>query len=154
MYWIHLSPVFPLVSWPSLQRTVARKQAHNLMYAKGRMWSYQRNGIYTCGLPSLGQALCVHGTIIKNIPAVWWGEFSFTYPLFKTNFIFIYGCAGSSLLLGLFSSWGEWELLPGCGARASHCCGFSCGAQALGSLGFSSCSSQALEHRLSSCAQV
>ena len=26
-------------------------------------------------------------------------------------YLFIYGCAGSSLLLGLFSSFGEWELL-------------------------------------------
>ena len=34
---------------------------------------------------------------------------------------------------GLFSSCGEWELLC-CGARASHCGGFSCcGARALGS---------------------
>ena len=36
---------------------------------------------------------------------------------------FPFGCAGSSLLLGLFSS---------CGAQASHCGGFSCRAQALG----------------------
>ena len=50
-----------------------------------------------------------------------------------------------------------------CGARASHCSGFSCcGARALGSRasvivtgGLSSCGSQAVEHRLSSCgAQV
>ena len=46
-----------------------------------------------------------------------------------------------------------------CGARASHCGGFSCcGAQALGTWasvvearGLSSCGSQALERRLSSC---
>ena len=46
-----------------------------------------------------------------------------------------------------------------CGARASHCGGFSCyGAQALGAWasvvaarGLSSCGTQALEHRLSSC---
>ena len=46
-----------------------------------------------------------------------------------------------------------------CGARASHCGGFSCcGAQALGTQAsvvvahrLSSCGSQALEHRLSSC---
>ena len=45
------------------------------------------------------------------------------------------------LLLRLFSS---------CGAQASHCSGFSCGAWALGCSGFTSCSSQALEHRLNS----
>ena len=46
-----------------------------------------------------------------------------------------------------------------CGARASHCGGFSCcGAWALGmwasgvvALGLSSCGSWALEHRLGSC---
>ena len=46
-----------------------------------------------------------------------------------------------------------------CGARASHCGGFSCcGAGALGvrasvvvARGLSSCGSRALEHRLSSC---
>ena len=46
-----------------------------------------------------------------------------------------------------------------CGARASHCGGFSCyGARALGARasvvvvhGLSSCGSQALEGRLSSC---
>ena len=38
-----------------------------------------------------------------------------------------------------------------CGARASHCRGFSrCRAQALGLSGFSSCDSRAVEHRLNS----
>ena len=33
---------------------------------------------------------------------------------FKTNFyLFIFGCAGSSLLCWLFSSCSEWGLLPG-----------------------------------------
>ena len=53
-----------------------------------------------------------------------------------------------------FSSCGEH-----CGARASHCGGFSCcGARALGArasvvvaVGLSSCGSRALECRLSSC---
>ena len=58
-----------------------------------------------------------------------------------------------------FSSCGELGLLFRCGARASHCGGFSCcGAQALGAWasvvvahGLSSCGSRALECRLSSC---
>ena len=58
-----------------------------------------------------------------------------------------------------FSSCGEQGATPRCGARASHCGGFSyCGAWALGTwvpvamaLGLSSCGSRALEHRLSSC---
>ena len=56
-------------------------------------------------------------------------------------YLFVFGCAGSSLLHRLFSSCGEPGLLPSCGARASHCGGFSCcRAQALGTVGFSSCS--------------
>ena len=46
----------------------------------------------------------------------------------------------------------EWGPLSGRSAWASHCDGFSCcRALALGSLGFSSCGSQVLEHGLSSC---
>ena len=40
--------------------------------------------------------------------------------------LFIFGCAGSSLLRAAFSSYGEWGLLSVCGARASHCHGSSC----------------------------
>ena len=54
-------------------------------------------------------------------------------------FFFIFGCAGSSLLLRLFFSCSEQGLLSSFGAQASHCGGFCC------------CSSQALEHRLSNC---
>ena len=51
------------------------------------------------------------------------------------------------------------QAFSSCGARASHCGGFSCcGAQALGArdsvvvaCGLSSCVSRALEHRFSSC---
>ena len=49
--------------------------------------------------------------------------------------LFCYGCAGSLLLCGLFSSCGERGHLSRC-VRASHCVGFSCrGAQALGCTG-------------------
>ena len=48
-------------------------------------------------------------------------------------FLFAFGCSGSSLFQGLFSSCGEWWLLSSCGAQVSHCGGFSCyGAQARG----------------------
>ena len=67
-------------------------------------------------------------------------------------FFLIFGCAGSSLLSGLFSSCGKQGLCYSCGVRVSHCSGFSCcRAGALGPLGFSSCRSWALEHRLDSC---
>ena len=46
-------------------------------------------------------------------------------------YLFLFGSAGSSLLLGLFSS---------CDAQASYCSSFSyCGARALGLAGFSNC---------------
>ena len=66
--------------------------------------------------------------------------------------LFIFGCAGSSLLCGLFPSCGEQGLLSNCSMWASHCGGFSgCRAQTLGHKGFISCGSQALEHSLTSC---
>ena len=49
------------------------------------------------------------------------------------NFLFIFSCAGSSLLRASFFSCGEREATPHCGGWASHCGGFSCcRAQALG----------------------
>ena len=48
-----------------------------------------------------------------------------------------------------FSSCDEQGLLSNCCAQASHCGDFCCGAWALGRMGFSSCGSQALKHRLS-----
>ena len=56
----------------------------------------------------------------------------------------------SLLLCSLFSSCCERGLFSSCGAPACRCGGFSCGAQALGHVDFSSCSSWALEHRLNS----
>jgi len=51
-------------------------------------------------------------------------------------------CVGFSL------SCHKWRVFSS-GTRASHCDVFSCGAWAVGSVDFSSCGSQALEHRLS-----
>lgn len=66
--------------------------------------------------------------------------------------VFIYGCAGSPLLLGLFSGCDEQGLLSSCGAQVYHCGGFSCsGARALEHLGFRSGSSRVLGHKFSSC---
>ena len=47
-------------------------------------------------------------------------------------FEFIFGSDGSLLLHGVCSSCSEQGLLFCCGVQASHCGGFSCGAQALG----------------------
>ena len=73
--------------------------------------------------------------------------------------LFFFGCVGSSLLhVGFLQLWRAGATLC-CGARASHCGGFSCcGAQALGARAsavvarrLSSCGLRALERRLSSC---
>ena len=73
--------------------------------------------------------------------------------------LLFFGCVESSLLhAGFLYLWRAGATLH-CGARASHCGGFSCcGARALGlwasvvgARRLSSCGSQALEHRLSSC---
>ena len=64
----------------------------------------------------------------------------------KKLYLFIFGCARSSLPLRLFSS---CSLVAVCGLLI--CSGFSCGAWALEWVGFSSCGSWAPEHKLNSC---
>ena len=68
--------------------------------------------------------------------------------------LFIYCLCWVFVAEWLFSSCGEQGLLSSCGAQASHCGGFSCEARAPGCSAFSSCSSQAPEHWLSSVARV
>ena len=70
------------------------------------------------------------------------------------------GCAGTSLLLGLFSSCGKQELLSSCNARvlieaASHCRAqvLDTRASVTGACGLCSCGSPALENRLNSCGE-
>ena len=66
--------------------------------------------------------------------------------------LLIYGCTGSSLLCGLFSNPGEGVgLLSSFPARDSCCCCFCLWGAWVQYVGFSSCGSQTLEHRLSSC---
>ena len=77
---------------------------------------------------------------------------TFYFDLFVC--LFVFGCAGSSLLRRLFSSGGQQGLLSSWSVRASYCTDFSCGARALGGAGFSNCGSQALEQRRSSCTQA
>ena len=65
--------------------------------------------------------------------------------------VFFFGCVGSSLLhAGFLQLWRAGATL-GCGAQASHCSGFSLRNTGSRRMGFSSCGSRALEHRLSSC---
>ena len=67
-------------------------------------------------------------------------------PSSVLSFFFLFGCVGSLLLhTGFLQLWRAGATLC-CGAWASHCGGFlfQC-------VGFSSCGSQALERRLSSC---
>ena len=83
----------------------------------------------------------------------------FVFLIFLIFFFLIFGCVGSLLLCaGFLWLWRVGASLH-CGAWAPHCGDFSCcGARALGAWasvvvahGLSSCGSQALERRLSSC---
>ena len=81
----------------------------------------------------------------------------YIFKFFSIN-LFIFGHVGSFAACGLSLVAASRAILH-CGARASHCSGFSCcrartiGAQAsvVAACGLSSCGSQALEHRFSSC---
>ena len=61
--------------------------------------------------------------------------------VFLQCYLFIFGCAGSSFLHGLFSICGRQGLLSSCHVRAFHCSSFSYGAGALGCI-----SSVVMEH--------
>ena len=81
------------------------------------------------------------------------GFFKFIYFIY-----FIFGCIGSSLLHVCLLQLQRAGATLHCGARASHCGGFSCGAQGPGAQAsvvvarrLSSCGSSVLERRLSSC---
>ena len=55
-----------------------------------------------------------------------WHSFLYPWALFlKNNCLFMFGCAGSSLLCRRISHCSEQGLLSSCGAQASHCSGFS-----------------------------
>ena len=65
-------------------------------------------------------------------------------------YLFIFGCAGSSLLRRLFFGFGERELFPSCGmqpshcgAQASHCGGLSLWSMGSEVRGLNSCVAQA-----------
>ena len=68
---------------------------------------------------------------------------------------FIFGCVGSSLLCTGFLWLGRVGATLSCSVRASHCSGFSLlqSTDGLQAHGLSSCGSQALECRLSSCGE-
>ena len=57
-------------------------------------------------------------------------------------FIHLFGCAGSPVAVHSLSLVVE-RLLFSCGVWALHCCGFPCGAQALGRADINSCDTQA-----------
>ena len=69
--------------------------------------------------------------LFAKIPTLFFYLFCF---VFINLFIFIFGCVGSSLLCAGFLWLRRAGATLRCGARASHCSGFSCcGAGALGS---------------------
>ena len=87
-----------------------------------------------------------HASLVCGILVPWPGRDSPLYWecgvlfCFLIIWFFFFGCAGSSLLQGLFSNCREWQLLSSCLVQASHCNGFSyCGTWALGPADYSSC---------------
>ena len=61
------------------------------------------------------------------LPQLWLVSLSLSLFFFFFKFyLLIFGCAGASLLRGLFSCCGEWGLLSSCRAQAFHGSGFSC----------------------------
>ena len=88
---------------------------------------------------------------LVGLPGMVWQPFCPPF-LFLNIILFIFSCAGSLLLSGLFSSCGKQGLLSSCSVRASHCGGFfCCGAQAIGHMGSIVGCSRALEHRFKNC---
>ena len=78
---------------------------------------------------------------------VFWGFFGFFGFFQLINLLFNFGCVGSSLLRVGFLYLRRAGATLRCGARASHCGGFSCcGARALGAR-----ASVVVAHGLSSC---
>ena len=70
--------------------------------------------------------------------------FFYVDEFLRSNFTY-FGCIGSLLVRGLFSSCREWGLLSHCGAQHSHR-GDSCVEHGVpGGVGFGSCGSRALE---------
>ena len=77
--------------------------------------------------------------------------FFFFVGFFFLIYLFIFGCARSLLLCGLFSSCSEWRLLFIVVLGFLTALAFRCGAWGLGCMGVSCCSSWALEYRFNSC---
>ena len=95
---------------------------------------------------------CV-GLAISTSP--WWGLgfffFFFLIIHFLKFYLFILGCAGCLWQLRLFSRCGERGATPCCGAQASLRWLLLLQSVGSGTSRLSGCSSQALEHRQSSC---
>ena len=84
---------------------------------------------HVCQVYLQGIALCKyeHVTCFRSM----FLNLTFLFPAEQlTLFLGRRGCAGSSWLHRLFSSCGEWGY-SSCGARVSHCGGFSHGVQTL-----------------------
>ena len=60
-----------------------------------------------------------------NVPLSFSYQLSVHFLIILFIYLFIFGCAGSSLVRRLFSSCGKWALLSRCGVRASHYGGFT-----------------------------
>jgi len=62
--------------------------------------------------------------MVVTFTGCWPSHFSHDAFVLFITILFIFGCAGSSLLFGLFFSCRELGPLSSCDARTSHCGGF------------------------------
>ena len=96
-------------------------EGQSVHWAPGGRWlSSEQEGELSCGNDSFFLFQDQFSTLNKWNHTVISFHVSQSFFFFFLNnviYLFIYGCAGSSMSLRLFSS---------CGARASHCGGFSC----------------------------
>ena len=109
-------------------------------------------GRHKAGLQPQGDVyMCPHVPVAHRWtlqdPSIYLPQLIFTFKKEKIIYLFIFGCFGSLLLRMGFLQLQRAGATLCCGARASHCGGFSCcGAQALGAW-----ASVVVACRLSSC---
>ena len=142
--WPHCRPMLNVHFWPQPDAAQGGRP-HFLLLNTQASW-----------IPSNAATPCCLRAFAQAVPSAWKAlSYCFLVRKFLKKFFLIYlfvlGCAGSSLLCKLFPSCGKRRLLSSCGILASHHSGFCCEARAPGCMGFSSCGFQALEHGLGSC---
>ena len=110
---------------PAPQFKFKKEAPESFYYFLGRTLIGPAWGMYPPTLQSDWQSEC----LAKERGAGWKQsslEGEFFLFVYNCIYLFIFGCAGSSLLCRLFFSCRDWGLLSSYRARVSHCSDFSC----------------------------